>query len=296
MRIALLALISGCALDLEALEGLSLVDADGLGARSDASVGPRESGAPPSDGGREDVREAAADESIDGSARFDAEPEAAAEITGPAPSCGLPGLPCCTPDARCGLGTCLRGRCAAFGGLQIRSPSCADPCPSRNLYTAGCSCPRGFEEGAPTEIQIVCDGTMAGAELSFCAGAGRLPGSDYGGSFLLLLECGGGCARPNAFTGSCSCPSGSSPIRTRLEVPSSCGPADAELVLCIQAEAPTITFAGAYQLGTSPGPGCGPENPLTGACVCPEGSATQILPVVSDRGSASVTPIFVCSR
>lgn len=201
----------------------------------------------------------------------------------PVPTCGLPGLECCSEGLACEVGACLRGRCSASSGAVAEASGCGDPCGARNPFTAGCSCAMGFERSDVGELLGECrDGSPTTLSLGFCDGG-------YGSAFVELdPECGG-CATPHPLTGACMCPAGQLALRFRAgRATASCGDSFATLGFCVDPSG-----RGAYQ--RDPLAGCVTPNRATGGCTCPEGSVEQRLPLVRPQGGVHVSaPVVLC--
>ncbi len=282
--------VVGCMPDVASLRGpadaldggVSLL---GGGGKQDRWDGP-EGGAAGDDGGPVGVVER------------DAEvPEAGSTEAGvlPLPACGVPGTPCCREGTgpACGLGACLRGGCEAFAGLWARPEplSCAPVgCWLRNPYTAGCSCPEGFEEQAIGPLRGPCPGGggPASVTLRWCVGSARLPDSAFGGVWLLA---GGTCLVPDRWQGACACPEGTAAVRAPVLLED--GRA-ATLGVCVGAGVGRERFEGAYRMGSGATTGCAEPNPRTGECSCPEGSREQWVTLPGPPGDHG--PLVLCLR
>jgi hypothetical protein len=187
-------------------------------------------------------------------------------------TCGLPSLPCCMPGNTCDIGACLRGKCTPYAGFYARTSACtANPCGSRNAYTAGCNCPTGFQDTLLWSEAKTCEGGESGTtEVRSCT-SGRIPGIAYGGAWVEGPDssCNVGCRTPNPITGDCSCPVGAPALPMTVDTTgSSCPNASMTLQLCVDADAVAINFGGAYAVSQSTASGCGAPNPLTGTCSC----------------------------
>jgi hypothetical protein len=208
-------------------------------------------------------------------------------------TCGLPSLPCCMPGNTCDIGGCLRGKCTPYAGFYARTTACgANPCGSRNAYTAGCNCPSGFQDTLLWTEAKTCEGGDPGTtEVRSCS-SGRIPGIAYGGGYVEGPDanCNVGCRTPNPITGDCSCPKGAQALPMTVDTTgSSCPNASMTLQLCVDADAVAINFGGAYAVSQTAASGCGAPNPLTGTCSCTaEVTMSQSLHV----GNWS---IFVCN-
>jgi hypothetical protein len=194
------------------------------------------------------------------------------------PACGVVGRACCGGNA-CESGACLRGICAAFGGVHGRTDVCMPECRVRNGYTAGCSCPFGFRElRVPTMMQL-CDGASMGTgALALCRPERDAVG-DLAGVYVTaspLGSCAGGCAIPDEISGACECPVGTTAIELDTAFAGTCGTQSAKLVLCAAISAPVTTFGGAFQRGIDAA--CRVPNPRTGDCSCPAGATEQFVP------------------
>ncbi len=214
----------------------------------------------------------------------------------PSPRCGVPGTPCCREGVgpACAIGACLRGRCEAFAGLWARPAplSCAPGgCTVRNPFTAGCSCPEGFDAWPIETLRGPCEGsagTRAALSIHLCLGSGRLPNSLFGG---LWLREGERCRVPDPFTAACRCPEGTERLERAVGLD---GNGSGSLGLCLGPGGTEEAFAGVYLLGTDAPGGCAWPNPHTGACRCPEGSAAQWLPLRGPRDEP--LPLAICLR
>lgn len=288
-------LLTGCALDLAALgpeDGGASVDSS---AAEDASPAPVDTGVPdtsPRDSGARDSGSGDTSPPPPDSGRppRDSGPP-------PPPTCGVLGSPCCDPGQTCDLGACLRGMCVSYGGAFGTMSGCSPVCQSRNTYTAGCSCPRGFSPSPVMDVRASCDGAATVASVSLCTSTDRTAPTDYAGAWLETFGCGAGCQRANPYTGGCSCPFGSVAVEMDVEVTTSCGTTPATLGVCVDASEPAATFGGAYQLGAGGAPGCTRPNPRTGSCSCPSDATAQTMPVINDiPGGFTTAPIVLCSR
>ena len=213
----------------------------------------------------------------------------------PLPACGVPGTPCCREGTgpACGLGACLRGRCEAFVGVWARPEplSCAPGgCWLRNPYTAGCACPEGFEEQAIGPLRGPCPGGggRAAVTLRWCVGGERLPGSAFGGVWLLA---GRECLVPDRWQGACACPEATVAVRAPVLLED--GRA-ATLGVCVGAGVGEERFQGAYRLGSGSASGCAEPNPRTGDCSCPAGSREQWVALPGPPGDHG--PLVLCLR
>jgi len=216
------------------------------------------------------------------------------EPTGnPPKTCGLPGLPCCTPGSQCDVGACLRGKCTPYGGYYGKTEACsAAPCTSRNAYTAGCVCPSGFTDTLLWQELRACDAGGSGVtEVRSCT-AGRTPGIAFGGAWVQGPDgnCTISCLAPNPLTGQCTCPAGTAQVSMNVDIPiASCPNAETTLQMCTDGAGKPVNFGGAYAVSQTASFGCGAANPLTDECSCPEGATT---PQSLHVGSWS---IFVCN-
>ncbi len=282
----LLPLLTACMPDLESLRGRP--EDGGLHIVSGSSIEPGKADDPARDGGTAYEGGVWDDGGLHGDGNSLHPP--------PAPRCGVPGTPCCREGtgAACAIGACLRGRCEAFAGLWARSePLACTPggCALRNPYTAGCSCPEGFEAWEFDELRGPCDaegGTDGAFSLRLCLGSGRLGTSAFGG---MWLRTGADCLVPDPWTGDCRCPEGSEPLETTAALADG---RDARIGLCIGPGFGEESFAGAYLLGPEGPGGCTSPNPWTGRCQCPAGSEAQWVPL---RASGGVPhPLALCLR
>ena len=241
-------------------------------------------------------------------------------------TCGSCGGACPVPphgSATCTGGVCgftcnapwiaLGDRCALFGGAyETDSSTCGGACSSPNPFTKDCTCPPGFlaeKTGASSQ----CDETSRGSVVVCNAPAptGPLPsGVDWAGAYSKrATACAPAtdCFTANPFTGTCTCPSGTTPIVFDVEdappgdpcaLTTGGGtplpPADAtigggtvmtQLVFCGGGPGGTtsapITFFGAFETlddGT-----CTVKNPSTSACSCPSGSKPQAIHVMTPK-------------
>ena len=218
--------------------------------------------------------------------------EGGAPSSVPRRTCGVTGLPCCTPGNTCDLGACLRGKCTAYGGFYAETTGCTqNPCGSRNAYTAGCSCPLGFDDTLLWRRVEVCDLGDATTEVRSCTAA-RTPETIFGGVWVEGPDasCKLGCRTANPVTGQCGCPAGTQAVGLTVDLPSdNCPNTNLTLQLCINAGGKLANFGGGYALSQSAALGCSAPNPLTGSCTCPEQVTT---PQSLHVGSWSV---FVCN-
>ncbi len=212
----------------------------------------------------------------------------------PRRTCGLVGLPCCTPGNTCDLGACLRGECTAYGGFfAFTRGSCeaVDPCESRNAYTAGCSCPSGFDDTLLYRTIEQCDLREVSTEVRSCTAA-RTPETMFGGVWVEGPDgnCTRSCRTANPVTGQCGCPDGTQALSLNVDSTTpECPGAEWTLQVCINADGEPLNFGGVYALSQSAAEGCSAANPATGGCTCPEGATT---PQSLHVGSWSV---FVCN-
>lgn len=214
------------------------------------------------------------------------DPERADAGRAAAGPCGRIGAACCAPDNSCEVGGCLRGTCAAFGGVFVERAACDTPtCDTRNSYTAGCACPRGFEAAPPVELAGTCeDGAATARSLVTCV-ASRSLDAAWGGSFLsadLAGQCDGeaACLAPNPYIQRCGCSDADVPLELTVALAeATCGAPQASLGLCLHASASPARFGGAFLRSAADTSVCVTPNPLTEACTCPEGADPQAVPV-----------------
>jgi len=206
------------------------------------------------------------------------EPLPNADVGDATPMCGVPGTPCCD-NGTCDTGTCLRGQCSAFGGHFARhtdAATCASGCAVRNPYTAGCSCPAGFDElpSVPTAHSCTDGQDPEAATLVFCSSPAAAGGA-WLGAYVHTIDpsdCQPRCSVQNPYLDACECPAGAVTLTLSLGADSGCGETSSKsLNLCFGANA-DATWAGVYQRNRVGD--CDLENPLTGACSCPEGAQT----------------------
>jgi hypothetical protein len=212
--------------------------------------------------------------------------------TTPRRTCGVVGLPCCMPGNTCDLGACLRGKCTAYGGFYARKDGCTqNPCSSRNAYTAGCSCPMGFDDTLLWQRSESCDTGDATTDVRSCTAA-RTPETTFGGVWVQGPDssCKLGCRTPNPLSDTCACPEGTRALALTVDsVDAKCPDSALTLNVCIHAGGMPLNFGGAYALSQRAALGCSAPNPLTGACSCPPDANT---PQSLHVGSWSV---FVCN-
>jgi hypothetical protein len=214
----------------------------------------------------------------------------------PRRTCGVVGLPCCNPGNICDLGACLRGKCTPYGGFYARSSDCSvDPCSSRNAYTAGCSCPFGFDDTILWHGESDCENTgSVSTEVRSCT-SDRTPEMGFGGVWVkepIGASCSVSCTAPNPATSRCGCPSGSSEFA--IEGASgvvNCGDANMTFALCMNPNGMPLNFGGAYALSATAPDGCAAPNPFTGGCTCPQADAVPA-PQNLHVGGYS---IFICN-
>lgn len=193
--------------------------------------------------------------------------------------CGGYGQRCCD-GLSCTEGACAGGVCATFGGAYQLGGG-GSTCAQGNPLSSGmCRCPDGFE---PTRIvnEPYMSTTDVPRPIYVCTAMTDVAGADYRGAYRTQSGppgCGAPCV-PNAMTGSCACPSGST--RSSLTV-NACMHSVSVCHGATSASAPVLTFGGAYteiDYGTGGDMNCGstmyPEgcspNPQTGRCSCPFG-------------------------
>lgn len=275
-------MLAGCSMDLDALRRADDVDpaknpdVAGAGARAadSTAAGAGDSAGTGTRTGESGVAGSAVAGSMSaagggGGAPVDSKPASG----NPPRTCGLPGLACCAGNL-CDIGECLRGKCTPYGGFYAHSEACsAEPCTSRNAYTAGCACPMGFADTLLYTSQTTCDdGILAASEVRSCT-SGRTPGIAFAGVWVEGPDdrCTKRCLTPNPLTGACNCPAGSQSIALNADTgDSGCPNASMMLQLCIEANGEPINFGGAYAVSQTAALGCSAPNPLTAACSCPD--------------------------
>ena len=224
-------------------------DADADRGTDDAGTAPLDAGSPPQD----------ASTPVD----------AGSSDAGAVASCGVVGKPCCRPDNNCTEGVCLRGTCAAFGGVHARAAACAPSCRVRNAYTAGCSCPFGFVEQGIDVMVRLCDEVGVGpGELAVCVPPGPPVAADVIG-FFLQSDCSQDCLHSNPATGECTCSAGAVLREVGVGAPAPCAEDRGRLTFCEDPTRAPATWAGLWQ---QLGGGCDEPNPVTGDCSCPLGA------------------------
>jgi hypothetical protein len=212
----------------------------------------------------------------------------------PEPACGVVGRPCCQPGNVCDFGACLRGLCSAYGGLYAQAEGCGPAvCAARNGYTAGCSCPSGFDAVAAWQQPYACaDGSAGETGLVVCT-TEVASASSWMGIWVQErspLDCSDACLVPNSASLECSCPRGSDALSVRVEdSTTSCPGAGKTLTLCLDADDPRSNFHGAYALGSPGSARACVANPMTGACSCPMGSSAQ-------KVSVGMEQVYFCSQ
>jgi hypothetical protein len=142
-------------------------------------------------------------------------------------------------------------------------------------------------------------GAQTGATISFCA-SGSYAGGDFGGAYQIddPVSCSAGCRTPNPFTGSCSCPGGTSSVELRTLVGACGGIIGSHIGVCVNASATRTAFGGVYEVddaGAAGSVGCRTANPFTGDCSCPSGTSAHGYRVEVDTPSFIGAVVFVCT-
>jgi hypothetical protein len=157
-----------------------------------------------------------------------------------------------------------------YAGSYLESdPGTRSGCASKNVLSGWCGCPDGSTSYGSARVLHDTFGGIVGGSLRYCAPASV---NDFGGVYQVDDPVGGGvgCRMPNAFTGNCSCPAGTtgSPLRTIVD--SSAGRIGSRLYYCGKSSPPS-SFGGVYQVddAVSGSRGCRYSNPYTGTCTCP---------------------------
>lgn len=221
---------------------------------------------------------------------------------------------CCVGNT-CGVGACLSGICAAFGGVYAQAVSHDSPppnnCTTGNPFANGqCECPAGFVAEGTTDMDIDYDeGSGYYDQIYVCVPPTPTLG-DFAGAYGQVVGPLGdramcqspGCTNPNPITGTCGC--SPSTIATRIfgsrvqrGTTNDCA---TELTFCAS-NASGVSFGGAFattQAGGNCNGSCIP-NPLNNMCGCPGGFTEWRTPMKVQEASTTFRcngEVVVCLR
>lgn len=214
------------------------------------------------------------------------------DTTAAAAHCGACGNACLSNVCR--NGTCWN----VAGSYETQDVAlCGSMCTS-NSYTGACSCPSGYR--ASTLRRLVSCALLSSPMNAVASICGSLTPGTFGGVFQNDPMCDLACITPNTYTGTCSCPAGTTALMNfELLADTTCGRArNVRTYLCGRTPGAANLgggFGGAYLIAdpSSGGTLCRQGNPfVSGApCACPTGFGPALYRVLIPQ--AAVSPGFV---